>query len=115
VICPGSLLAPNNFYQRWTRPPGIIMNIVVFTDIWAGGSLDRSDAMIWGLTELFPRVVSSGSENFKSTRHGRPGEIGKVGTWETRNGKPRRISYLPEGASSGSVWARHKAMMSRRR
>ena len=36
------------------------------------GSPDRADALIWGLTEIFPRVVSSGSENWqRTTRSGR--------------------------------------------
>jgi predicted phage terminase large subunit-like protein len=32
------------------------------------GSPDRADALIWGLTELFPRVVSRGDSEWKSTR-----------------------------------------------
>jgi hypothetical protein len=32
------------------------------------GSPDRADALIWGLTEIFPRVVSRGDGDWKSTR-----------------------------------------------
>ena len=32
------------------------------------GSPDRADALIWGLTEIFPRVVSRGDGDWKTTR-----------------------------------------------
>ncbi len=32
------------------------------------GSPDRADALIWGLTEIFPRVVSRGSDEWNTTR-----------------------------------------------
>jgi predicted phage terminase large subunit-like protein len=32
------------------------------------GSPDRADALIWGLTEIFPRVVSRGDADWKTTR-----------------------------------------------
>jgi phage terminase large subunit-like protein len=32
------------------------------------GSPDRADALIWGLTEIFPRVVSRGDGDWRNTR-----------------------------------------------
>ena len=32
------------------------------------GSPDRADALIWGLTEIFPRVVSRGDSDWRTTR-----------------------------------------------
>jgi predicted phage terminase large subunit-like protein len=46
------------------------------------GSPDRADALIWGLSEIFPRVVSSGQADWKSTKPTRHEE--------------RPSSYLPE-------------------
>ena len=52
--------------------PALEDQMIAFTTLgyMGDGSPDRAGALIWGLTELFPRVVSaSSSSDLKDTRH----------------------------------------------
>ena len=59
------------------------------------GSPDRADALVWGLTEIFPRVVSTGSSSFTDYR-------------QQRGDRDRPNSYLEGGSASERARARHK-------
>jgi hypothetical protein len=48
---------------------------------------DRADALVWGLTELFPRVVSTGSSSFTDYR-------------QQRGGRDRPDSYFDDRSAS---------------
>jgi predicted phage terminase large subunit-like protein len=71
------------------------------------GSPDRADALIWGLTELFPRVTAANSDRRDQQ------QAGTVGTWAPGpGGRQRQVSYLGGGAN-GTAWDRHKARTDR--
>jgi hypothetical protein len=63
------------------------------------GSPDRVDALVWALTEIFPRVAASTTTDLSK----RP--VGSVGTWTTRQGKQVQLSYKD---TSTSFWARQR-------
>jgi predicted phage terminase large subunit-like protein len=68
------------------------------------GSPDRADALVWGLTEIFPRIASSSNTTPDHLK-----QPGTVGTWGTRKGKPVQLSYLPEGGGGSGFWARQRS------
>jgi predicted phage terminase large subunit-like protein len=65
------------------------------------GSPDRLDALVWGLTELFPRVTSSSAGDHSR----RP--LTHTGTWSTdKKGKQVQLSYTK--GTAGNFWERQR-------
>ncbi len=61
------------------------------------GSPDRADALVWGLTELFPRVVSTGSSNLTDYRQQRGGHDRPASYLDGRNASERARARRDRG------------------
>ena len=60
--------------------PALEDQLIAFTThgYMGDGSPDRADALIWGLTEIFPRVVSSDAASWTSPHHGGFGSVSSL-------------------------------------
>jgi Terminase RNaseH-like domain len=77
--------------------PALEDQLIAFTThgYMGDGSPDRVDAMIWGLSEVFPRVVSTASSSLTDYR-------------QPRGGRDRPDSYLDGRNASERARARHQ-------